>query len=62
MDSSGSDSFEYSVYGGGKAVPGLLFDPEAGAPGLGQRVELGAAIVLRLAPLGFDPRLMLEAM
>jgi hypothetical protein len=47
--------------GSGESVPGLLFGLESGPAGFGKRVELGAAVVLGLAPICFYPCLMLEA-
>ena len=49
-------------HGGGEFHPGVSFQFELAASGLGEFVILGAAIVVRSTPLWFDPATALESM
>src|SRR5690242_16053160 len=51
---------EYSGDRAGESNPGFGFRPKVAAPGAGERIELGAAIVLRASPLGRDQAIVLE--
>src|SRR5689334_18853625 len=48
--------------GAGETFPVAAFDLELFATGASERVELGASVVLGLAPLGGDPPFLLELM
>src|ERR1041384_2226625 len=46
--------------GSGQPFPVCRFLCQVSAAQAGERVELGAAVILRDAPLGFDPALLFE--
>src|ERR1700739_1436431 len=60
VEADRSSLAHHQVEGGGQPVPVGGFFFELGAPGGGERIELGLASGFALGPLGLDPTLLLK--